>query len=105
VGLDAGGEVGLADVVGERVLVEGEVWRGTVGAEAAVGQGCLQEGGRISMSSVKRVGSWKLEVVRDERRHTGLQSLVGASLEQRVSQAARWPMHQEACCDGQRRSM
>lgn len=58
-GLDAGGEVGLADVVGESVLVAGEVWGGTGAADAAVGQGSLREGGGISMSSNElEVGIW-----------------------------------------------
>lgn len=95
--LDAAGEVGLADEVGQGVLVLGEIGGGSVLAETLVGQFLLWvvsltawRGGEGQMGTDGN--RWGVS----GRVLTASQSLVGASPSQRVWQPVRSPMHQEA---------
>lgn len=96
VGLDAAGKVGLADEVGQGVLVLGEIGGGAVLAETLVGQFLLWRVSWMSWASGREPhGEWQ--------GRTASQSFVGALPSQRVWQPVRSPMHQEAA--GERQSI
>ena len=89
VGLDAASIVGLADEVGQGVLVLGESGGGSVLAETLVGQFLLWRVSLMSWASGRGLHE-------EWQGRTASQSLVGALPSQRVWQPVRSPMHQEA---------